>query len=323
MEQTAGLAQLNIEVDRNAIARYGINVSDVNDVIETAIAGKAASQLFEGDKRFDIVVRLPKSLREDIDRIKELQVQSPGDEHIPLSQIAKISIDEGPTMIQREDSQRRVAIQCNVSGRDVGSFVGDAQKAVASKVKLPSGYYVTWGGQFENQQRANATLAIVVPLTIFLIFLLLFINFGSLKNAGLIILNLPFALTGGIWGLYLRGMHMSVSASVGFIALFGVAVLNGVVMVTCFNQLRQGGASLREAIATGVRMRLRPVLMTALVASLGLVPLMFSNGTGSEVQKPLATVVVGGLITSTLLTLLVLPTLYGWFEEKSQDPNTI
>lgn len=319
VEQTAGLAQLNIEVDRNAIARYGINVSDVNDVIETAIAGKAASQLLEGDKRFDIVVRLPKSLREDVDRIKDLQVQSPGDEHIPLSQIAKFSIDEGPTMIQRENSQRRVAIQCNVSGRDVGSFVGDARKAVASQVKLPPGYYVTWGGQFENQQRANATLAIVVPLTIFLIFLLLFINFGSLKNAGLIILNLPFALTGGIWGLYLRGMHMSVSASVGFIALFGVAVLNGVVMVTCFNQLRQEGASLSEAITTGVRMRLRPVLMTALVASLGLVPLMFSNGTGSEVQKPLATVVVGGLITSTLLTLLVLPTLYGWFEEKSAD----
>lgn len=319
VEQTAGLAQLNIEVDRNAIARYGINVSDVNDVIETAIAGKAASQLLEGDKRFDIVVRLPKSLREDIDKIRELQVQSPGDEHIPLSQIAKISIDEGPTMIQREDSQRRVAIQCNVSGRDVGSFVGDAQKAVTSQIKLPPGYYITWGGQFENQQRANATLAIVVPITIFLVFLLLFINFGSLKNAGLIILNLPFALTGGIWGLYLRGMHISVSASVGFIALFGVAVLNGVVMVTCFNQLRQEGAPLSEAIRTGVRMRLRPVLMTALVASLGLVPLMFSNGTGSEVQKPLATVVVGGLITSTLLTLLVLPTLYGWFEEKSAD----
>ncbi|MCL5103900.1 MAG: efflux RND transporter permease subunit [Armatimonadetes bacterium] len=319
VEQTAGLAQLNIEIDRNSIARYGINVSDVNDVIETAIAGRAASQLLEGDKRFDIVVRLPKNLREDVDRIKNLQVQSPGDEHIPLSQIARISMEEGPTAIQRENSQRRIVIQCNVRGRDMGGFVAEAQKAVASNVKLPSGYYVTWGGQFESQQRANARLAIVVPVTIFLIYLLLFINYNSLKNATLIVMNLPFALIGGIWGLYIRGMHMSVAASVGFIALFGVAVLNGVVMVSCFNQLRQEGYSLRDAVLTGVRLRLRPVLITALVASLGLVPLMFSNGTGSEVQKPLATVVVGGLITSTLLTLLVLPTLYGWFEEKSAD----
>lgn len=319
VEQTSGLAQLNIAVDRNAIARYGINVSDVNDVIETAIGGKAATQVFEGDRRFDILVRLPKSLREDMDRIKDLQVQSPGDEHIPLSQIAKFTVEEGPTMIQRENSQRRVVVQCNVRDRDMGGFVAEAQKAIASEVKLPPGYYVTWGGQFENQQRANARLGIVVPVTVFLIFLLLFINFGSLKNAVLIIMNLPFAMIGGIWALYLRGMPMSVSASVGFIALFGVAVLNGVVMVTCFNQLRQEGFSLRDAVTTGVQMRLRPILMTALVASLGLLPLMFSNGTGSEIQKPLATVVVGGLITSTILTLLVLPTLYGWFEEKSAD----
>lgn len=316
-EQIAGLEQINIKVNRPAAARYGVNVSDVNDVIETAIAGRAATQLLEGDKRSDIVVRFPKGLREDLDRIKDLQVQSPGDQHVPLSQIASIVQEAGPTMIQRESGQRRVSIQCNVSGRDMGGFVREAQKAVASQVELPAGYYVTWGGQFANQQRANARLMMVVPLTIGLIALLLYMNFGSFSNAALIILNLPFALIGGIWALYLRDMHMSVSASVGFIALFGVAVLNGVVMVTCFNQLRQEGLSLQESIKQGVQLRLRPVLMTALVASLGLVPLMFSSSTGSEVQKPLATVVVGGLITSTLLTLLLLPTLYGWFEERS------
>ena len=316
-EQIEGLAQINIKVDRAAAARYGVNVSDVNDVVETAIAGRAATQLIEGDKRSDVVVRFPKGLREDLERLQDLQVQSPGDQHVPLSQIATITQEAGPTMIQRESGQRRISIQCNVSGRDMGGFVADAQKAVASQVKLPSGYYVTWGGQFANQQRANARLMMVVPVTIGLIGLLLYMNFGSFRNASLIILNLPFALIGGIWALYLRGMHMSVSASVGFIALFGVAVLNGVVMVTCFNQLRQEGLPLLEAIKQGVQLRLRPVLMTALVASLGLVPLMFSASTGSEVQKPLATVVVGGLITSTLLTLLLLPTLYGWFEEKS------
>lgn len=316
-EQIEGLAQINIKVDRPAAARYGVNVSDVNDIVETAIAGRAATQLLEGDKRSDIVVRFPKGLREDLARLKDLQVQSPGDQHVPLSQIATITQEAGPTMIQRESGQRRISIQCNVSGRDMGGFVADAQKAVASQVKLPSGYYVTWGGQFANQQRANARLMMVVPVTIGLIGLLLYLNFGSFGNASLIILNLPFALIGGIWALYLRGMHMSVSASVGFIALFGVAVLNGVVMVTCFNQLRQEGLPLLEAIKQGVQLRLRPVLMTALVASLGLVPLMFSSSTGSEVQKPLATVVVGGLITSTLLTLLLLPTLYGWFEERS------
>jgi cobalt-zinc-cadmium resistance protein CzcA len=314
VEQTTGLAQLNIDIDRNAIARYGISVDDVKDVIETAIGGKVATQVFEGDRRIDVAVRLPKQQREDMERIRDLQVQAPGDEHIPLSQIAAITVQEGPTAIQREDSRRRVVVQCNVEGRDMGGFVADAQKAIAGQVTLPAGYYITWGGQFESQQRASARLAIVVPITILLIFLLLFLNFGSLRNALLIVLNLPFALIGGIWALYLRDMHMSVSASVGFIALFGVAVLNGVVMVTCFNQLRQEGSTVRDAVFAGVRLRLRPVIMTALVASLGLVPLMFSGGTGSEVQKPLATVVVGGLITSTLLTLFLLPTLYAWWE---------
>ena len=277
-----------------------------------------ATQVFEGDRRIDVAVRLPKNQREDMDRIRDLQVQAPGDEHIPLSQIAAITVQEGPTAIQREDSRRRVVVQCNVEGRDMGGFVADAQKAIAAQVQLPAGYYITWGGQFESQQRASARLAVVVPITILLIFLLLFLNFGSLRNALLIVLNLPFALIGGIWALYLRDMHMSVSASVGFIALFGVAVLNGVVMVTCFNQLRQDGSTVRDAVFEGVRLRLRPVIMTALVASLGLVPLMFSSGTGSEVQKPLATVVVGGLITSTLLTLFLLPTLYAWWERDDE-----
>lgn len=314
VEKVAGSAMLQIEVDRTAIARYGINVEDVQEMVETAIGGKAASQVIEGEKRLDLFVRLPKGVREDVDRINNLWVSSPGDEHIPLSQLSRIELTEGPVFINRENAQRRIAIQCNVRGRDMGSLVAEAQRKVAAKVELPPGYHLEWGGQFENQRRAMATLSVVVPVTLFLIFLLLFMSFGVLRHAGLIILNVPFALVGGILALYLRGMHLSVSASVGFIALFGVAVLNGVVMVSCFNQLRREGASVEDVVLRGVHLRLRPVLMTALVASLGLLPMMFTSGTGSEIQKPLATVVVGGLVSSTLLTLVVLPTLYHWFE---------
>lgn len=318
-ERVAGSAVLQIEMKRGELARYGISIADVQDVIETALGGKAATQIIEGDKRFDLMVRMPKAIREDVERLKDILVQAPGDEHIPLSQLANIHLHEGPVMISREHSQRRIVVQCNVRGRDMGGFVKDAQRKIEAQVKLPPGYFVTWGGQFESQQRAMATLSIVVPVTIFLIFLLLFMNFNSLKNALLVTMNLPFALIGGILALYLRGMHLSVSASVGFIALFGVAVLNGVVMVSYFNQLRQEGASVEDAILRGVQLRLRPILMTALVAALGLIPMMFSSGTGSEIQKPLATVVVGGLVSSTLLTLIVLPTLYQWFEKQTRE----
>jgi len=218
--------------------------------------------------------------------------------------------------VSRENSKRRIVIECNVDGRDIGGFVKEAQEKIAAQIKIPSGYYITWGGAFENQQRAMKRLSIIVPLTIALIFFLLFSTFNSLRYAALIILNLPFALIGGIFGLWISGQYLSVPASVGFIALFGVAVLNGVVLVSYINKLREEGLGLEEAITTGCERRLRPVLMTALVAILGLVPMLFATGPGSEIQKPLATVVVGGLISSTLLTLIVLPTLYRWFEEK-------
>jgi len=319
VEKVTGSSLLQITIDRPAIARYGINVADVQEAIETALGGRAASQVIEGEKRFDLFVRLPERVRQHIERIGNLLIESPSDEHIPLGQLAKIAISEGPVVINHEHAQRRIVVQCNVRGRDMGSFVAEGQRKVRERVKLPPGYFVTWGGQFESQQRAMARLSIVVPVTIGLIFVLLFTSFNSLKNAGLIIMNIPFALIGGIVALWLRGMHLSVSASVGFIALFGVAVLNGVVLVSYFNQLRRQGRSIEEAVIEGVQLRLRPVLMTALVAALGLIPLMFTQGTGSEVQKPLATVVVGGLVTSTLLTLVVLPTLYGWFEREEAE----
>ena len=236
--------------------------------------------------------------------------------NIPLASLARVYVSEGPVQVSRENSKRRIVVECNVKGRDIGGFVKEAQEKIDREVKLPSGYYITWGGAFENQQRAMRRLFIIVPLTIALIFFLLFSTFNSLKYAALIILNLPFALIGGIFGLLISRQYLSVPASVGFIALFGVAVLNGVVLVSYINKLREEGFGLEEAIITGCERRLRPVLMTALVAILGLIPMLFATGPGSEIQKPLATVVIGGLITSTLLTLILLPTLYRWFEEK-------
>jgi len=305
-----------VDIDRRAIARYGINVADIQEIIETAIGGKAATEVFEGDRRFAVLLRFPEEKRNSVEAIGRIFVKSASGANIPMSTIAKISISEGPVQVSRENSKRRIVIECNVEGRDIGGFVAEAQKLIAEKTKLPSGYYITWGGAFENQQRAMKRLSIVVPLTIALIFFLLFTTFNSMRYAGLIILNLPFAMIGGIFGLWISGQYLSVPASVGFIALFGVAVLNGVVLVSYINKLREDGMELIEAIVTGCEKRLRPVLMTALVAILGLVPMLFATGPGSEVQKPLATVVVGGLITSTLLTLIVLPTLYRWVEEK-------
>lgn len=319
VEQVSGQPYLHIEIDRNAIARYGINISDVQEIIEIAIAGKSPTEVFEDDKRFDVVIRFPEEKRNDIESVGNILVPMPEGRGIPIKQIARLYFIEGPNQISREDGQRRIVIECNVKDRDIGGFVEEAQEKISKQVKLPAGYYITWGGQFENQQRAMKRLAVIVPVTLLLIFLLLYMTFNSIKNALLIILNIPFALIGGIVALFISGQYLSVPASVGFIALFGVAVLNGVVLVSYFNRLRLEGNSIDEAVTKGTELRLRPVLMTALVTMLGLVPLLFSSGTGSEVQKPLAIVVVGGLITSTLLTLIVLPTLYKWFEEEKVE----
>jgi cobalt-zinc-cadmium resistance protein CzcA len=315
-EQITGLPQLQIKINRNLIARYGINISDVNEIVETAIGGKTAGEVFEGEKRFDLVVRFQEDARNNIDAIKNILVPMPNGSNIPLNQIADIIMEEGPAQISREHSQRRIVVEANVRGKDIGTFVQEAEKAIYAKVDLPAGYYLEWGGTFENLQNARTRLMVVVPLSLFLIFILLFISFGSVRNALLIYTGIPFAIVGGVFSLLLRGMPFSISAGVGFIALFGVAVLNGVVMVSYINKLRQEGLSLKEAVLQGAETRLRPVLMTALVASLGFIPMALSTSAGAEVQRPLATVVIGGLITSTILTLFVLPAFYNWFEEK-------
>ena len=316
VEATSGLPQLQIIPDRAAISRYGINVADVNELVESIVAGKDAGLVYEGEQRFNLVVRLADETSRDIETIKSLLVPAPNGARVPLAQLADIQLVEGPAQISREDTRRRIGVELNVRGRDIGSFVAEAQEKIAQQVKLPPGYYVTWGGTFENLERASARLLIVVPLALFLIFVLLFTTFGSVKQALLIYTGIPFAIVGGIFALALRGMPFSISAGVGFIALFGVAVLNGVVMVSYINKLREEGKSVVDAVREGAETRLRPVLMTALVASLGFIPMAIATSAGAEVQRPLATVVIGGLITSTLLTLLILPTLYGWFERE-------
>jgi cobalt-zinc-cadmium resistance protein CzcA len=334
-EQTEGLPVMNVEIDRAAIARHGLNVADVQDVIAVAIGGREAGLVFEGDRRFDLVVRLPDEIRRDITALQHLPIPLPqgdGDEpvrlasanrragaaeadakrpgFIPLGSIAKIEITEGTNQISRENGKRRVVIQANVRGRDIGSFVAEAQRKLQQEVTIPAGYWIDWGGQFENLIAARERLLIVVPVCFFMIFLLLFSTFNSVKHALIVFTGVPLALTGGIVALWLRDMPFSISAGIGFIALSGVAVLNGLVMITFINQLRREGVALEEAIQRGALTRLRPVLMTALVASLGFVPMALATGTGAEVQRPLATVVIGGLISSTLLTLVLLPALY-------------
>ena len=318
VEKVTGLAYLQVEIDRAAIARYGINVADITEVLELASGGKTVSELFEGQKRFAVALRFPTALSDSPEKFGELLISAPGGARIPLKQLARVKTEEGPAQISRENGSRRIVVECNVTGRDIGSFVASAQTALDAGVKLPAGYYLDWGGQFENQQRAMARLAVILPICLALIFILLFSTFNSVPQAFLIILNIPFALIGGIVALFLRGLPLSVSGAIGFIALFGVAVLNGIVMVSYFNKLRDEGQSLDDAITNGAAIRLRPVLMTALVASLGFIPMALSQGTGAEVQRPLATVVIGGLITSTLLTLVVLPTLYRWWERRAE-----
>ena len=318
VEQLSGLYYLKIDIDRGRIARHGINVANITEVIEAAGAGIQAGEMFEGQRRFPIVVRLPDDRRSDLHAIAALWVAAPDGARIPLRELADIRIVEGPAQISREHASRRIAVEFNVVGRDLVGAVEEAQAHLASEVRLPPGYYVTWGGQFENQQRAMKRLTLVVPLVLGLIFLLLFVTFGSLCQAGLILLTIPFAMIGGLLSLFINGLYLSVPASVGFIALFGVAVLNGVVLVSYINHLRTEGQTLEQAIINGAVIRLRPVLMTAVVAALGLTPLIVATGPGSEIQRPLAIVVVGGLLSSTALTLLVLPVLYEWIEQRRE-----
>lgn len=316
VQQVSGLPVLQLTVNREQVARYGVNVADVQEVIETAIAGTEATTVLEGFMRFDLVARFPPELRRDPDALGALLVQSADGTNVPLSQLTTAVSEEGPAEVSRENGQRRITVEANVRGRDLGSFVNEARERVEREVALTPGYRLEWGGTFENLESGRQRLMIVVPLTFLVIFLLLFVTFNSLRQASLVFTGIPFAVTGGILALLLRGMNFSMSAGVGFIALFGVAVLNGVVMVSFINQLRESGHSLRDAVIDGAETRFRPVLMTATVASLGFIPMALSTGTGAEVQRPLATVVIGGLVTSTLLTLLVLPTLYAWFERE-------
>lgn len=321
IERVSGQQYLSIEIDRQAIARYGLNVSDIHDVIEIAIGGKRATDIFEGERRFAAAVRLPEEFRNNEQAIRQLLVSTPNGTQVPLQSVAKIEVNDGPAQISREMAKRRVVVMINVKDRDLGGFVAELQQATDAKVKLPEGYYLEWGGQFQNMERAMGHLKIIVPVTIAAIFFLLFLLFNSLRFATLIITVLPFASIGGIIGLFVTGEYLSVPASVGFIALWGMAVLNGVVLVSYIRTLRDSGLSLDEAVVQGATQRFRPVMMTATIAMLGLVPFLFSTGPGSEVQRPLAVVVIGGLITSTLLTLVMVPTLYRWFDDRKPDPT--
>ncbi|MFO0547747.1 MAG: CusA/CzcA family heavy metal efflux RND transporter [Polyangiaceae bacterium] len=318
VEQTSGLPVLTVDVDREAVARYGLAVEDVQEVVEVSVGGASAGQVFEGDKRFDLVVRLPDSIRADVDSIRDLPVAIPpqpttegaGAAFVPLSALARISIEEGPNQVSRENGKRRVVVQCNVRGRDMGGFVAEAEKRLEREVKLPEGTWIAWGGQFENLVAARRRLTIVIPITLFAIVALLFVSLRSAKNTLLILTGIPLAITGGVLALVAREIPISISAAIGFIALSGVAVLNGLVMVTFIENLRRTGTPVAEAVRAGSAARLRPVLMTALVAALGFVPMAISTGMGSEVQRPLATVVIGGILSSTVLTLVILPVLY-------------
>jgi cobalt-zinc-cadmium resistance protein CzcA len=311
----AGLPYLRIHIRRDAIARHGLDASDVLDTVE-AMGGKVVGDVIEGNRRFILQVRFKASDRATPDAINNIKVGNSQGHFAPLIQLADVVSEEGPLQIGRDKVHRRITIESNVRERDIASFVAEARAAIAAQVDLPEGYWIEWGGQFEQLQSAQARLAVVVPVTLLLIFVLLYFNFNSVRPALLIYLNVPLATTGGILALFARGMPFSISAGVGFIALFGVAVLNGVVLVTHIAQLRQEGLPVDEAVTRGATTRLRPVLMTALVGSLGFVPMAISSGVGAEVQRPLATVVIGGLISSTLLTLLVIPAVYRWFDRE-------
>lgn len=336
LEQVSGLPVLTIHVDRDKLARIGLNISDVQDAVDVAIGGKVVGTIYEGDRRFDLLVRIPDKMREDVDKLSALPILVPehGDDepsngvkslsrYILLGTVADISVKPGPNQISREDGKRRIVVTANVRGRDLGSFVEESRKAIEAKVKIPPGYWTTWGGQFENMISAANRLKIVVPLALLLILLLLFTSFGNVKDSALVFTCVPLALTGGIVSIWIREIPLSISAGVGFIALSGVAVLNGLVMITFIKKLREDGKSVDEAVFNGAVSRLRPVMMTALVASLGFIPMALATGTGSEVQRPLATVVIGGIVSSTLLTLVVLPALYKIIHGKEEKKGEI
>lgn len=319
VEQVSGMDQLEVTLDRQEMARYGINVADVNEILETAVAGKEATRVVDGQMRIATVVRFPEGYRSDIDDLGGILVPGGGGEKIPLGRLAKISVAEGPAQVGREKGMRRVATEVNIRGRDLGGFVADAKgKLAALEKELPPGYFLEYGGQFENQQRAMRRLAIVVPVALLLVLLLLYMALGSVRDSLLVVLNLPFALVGGVVAVWLWGMHLSVSAAVAFIVLLGIAVQNGVVLVAFFRQLREEGKGVDETVRTGCDLRFRPLLMTALTSFIGHLPMLYATGSGADIQKPLAVVVMGGLVTSTLLTLIVLPTIYDWFESRTE-----
>ncbi|MGB3942841.1 MAG: CusA/CzcA family heavy metal efflux RND transporter, partial [Candidatus Manganitrophaceae bacterium] len=327
VEQVTGLPVLTIQMNRKEMARYGLNLSDLQEAIEIAVGGKSAGQIFEGDRRFDLIVRLPEETRGNLDAMKRIPIPlppSPGllqpspTSYLPLGAVAEFNVAPGPNQISRENGKRRVVVTANIRGRDIGSFVEEAERTIKERVTIPTGYWTTWGGQFEQMISATKRLKIVVPVALLLVFILLFVTFGNGKDAFLVFTGIPMALTGGVAALWLRGIPLSISAGVGFIALSGVAVLNGLVKIVIINQLRAEGVPLDRAILDGMLQRLRPILMTALVASLGFVPMALAVGRGAEVQRPLATVVIGGILSSTALTLLVLPVLYRIFHARDK-----
>jgi cobalt-zinc-cadmium resistance protein CzcA len=317
LEANIGKPQIRIAVKRDELARHGMNAEEVLTIVRNGLGGEPVSVLLDGVKRFDIAVRLDDATRDSVESLRRIPLRTATGALVPLSEVAEIDVAEGYSFVRREQLQRYAVIQMDVRGRDVDGFVQDAEAAIKQQVKLPPGYWIEWGGAFENQQRALAKLALIVPVTIFFIFVLLYTAFNSIKYAALILANVPFATIGGLLALFVTGQYLSVPSAIGFIAVFGVAMLNGIVLVSFLNELREKGLSVREAVVQGTALRLRPVLMTASVAILGLVPMLLSSGVGAETQRPLATVVVGGLISSTLLTLILLPVLYEWLENRS------
>jgi cobalt-zinc-cadmium resistance protein CzcA len=318
LEANIGKPQIRIAVNRDELALYGMNAEEVLTIVRNGLGGEPVSVLLDGVKRFDIAVRLDESARMSVEAVRQIPLRTASGAIVPLARVAEVSVAEGYSFVRREQLQRYAVIQMDVRGRDIDGFVKDAQAAIKQQVQLPAGYWIEWGGAFENQQRALAKLALIVPVTIFFIFVLLYTAFNSVKYATLIIANVPFATIGGLIALAITGQYLSVPSAIGFIAVFGVAMLNGIVLVSFLNELREKGLSVRDAVVQGTALRLRPVLMTASVAILGLVPMLLSSGVGAETQRPLATVVVGGLISSTLLTLVLLPVLYEWLENRSE-----
>ena len=328
VEQIAGLPVLSVEPNRAALYRYGLNVADVQDVLAAATGGEEAGQVFEGDQRFALVVRLPERLRSDLAALERLPIPLPKDDDaapgamsfVPLGEVASLKLAPGPNQISRENGKRRLVVSANVRGRDLGGFVAEVQQKIASEVKLPTGYWLDYGGTFEQLQSASQRLSVLVPVTLVMIFALLLMTFGSAKDAALVFSGVPLALTGGVIALWLRDIPLSITAGVGFITLSGVAVLTGVVMVSAIRERLANGDDIDTAIREGAMLRLRPILMVALVAALGFLPMALNTGTGAEVQRPLATVVIGGIVSSTLLTLLVLPGLYRLAYRRRREP---